>query len=304
MLNSLPPQSMKTPPFTVTHWRKGIESDSFLCIEDGGSALWAIGGTGDTIHIDENVNVAGGRNNLSFHTGIDSSQWNSIVVVWNGTQSASYVNGRLIWTNSLPSPGALSSTHRFYVGADPYAGFEYCNGQLDDIRIYNRALSSNEVAQLYATESQVSCSPHRATATATLDSGFVVGASIIESGCGYTNAPVVLIQGGGGNGATAIAVVNNGVVVIIIITDAGFGYTSPPQIIIGSPPFVPTVSIAVSAVKVTQHVVLGRNYVLESSADLVNWTATGPQFTAQAETIVSEFDVDVTGRYFRIRQVP
>jgi len=46
-----------------------------------------------------------------------------------------------------------------------------------------------------------------------------------------------------------------------------------------------------------------------ASAELYNptngtWTATGPQFTAQAETIVNEFDVDVTGRFFRIRQVP
>ena len=57
-------------------------------------------------------------------------------------------------------------------------------------------------------------------------------------------------------------------------------------------------------VKVTQNVVLGRNSVLESSINLVNWTATGPQFTAESETIVSEFDVDVTGRFFQIREVP
>ena len=38
--------------------------------------------------------------------------------------------------------------------------------------------------------------------------------------------------------------------------------------------------------------------------DLIEWTATGPEFTAESETIVSEFDVDETGRYFRIRQVP
>lgn len=148
------------------------------------------------------------------------------------------------------------------------------------------------------------CSPHKATATVQLDNGFLVGATITDPGCGYTNVPAVLIQGGGGSGATAIAVVSNGVVVRIIITDAGAGYTNAPSIAIASPPFVPTLSIAVSAVRVTQHVVLGRNYVLEASTDLVTWTATGPQFTAQAETIVNEFDVDVTGRFFRIRQVP
>jgi len=148
------------------------------------------------------------------------------------------------------------------------------------------------------------CSPHKATATATVFNGFVVDATITDPGCGYTETPAVLIQGGGGSGAEATAEVRDSVVAVIHITNAGSGYTSVPKIVIGSPPFVPSVSIAVSKVKVTQSVVLGRNYVLEASPDLVTWTATGPQFTAQDEMLVAEFDVDLTGRYFRIRQVP
>ncbi|MBI2928135.1 MAG: hypothetical protein HYY24_20895 [Verrucomicrobia bacterium] len=148
------------------------------------------------------------------------------------------------------------------------------------------------------------CSPHRATATAQVVNGFVVGATITDSGCGYTEAPLVLVQGGGGSGAAATAVVSDGVVVAINITSAGSGYTSTPKIEIASPPFVPTLSIAVSKVKVTQNVVLGRNYVLESSSDMSNWKAVGPQFTATSEAVTDEFDVDVTGRFFRIRQVP
>ena len=137
-------------------------------------------------------------------------------------------------------------------------------------------------------------------------SGYVNAPSVTVSGggCGDTDAPAVSIQGGGGSGATATAVVNNGVVVNMVIPDAGVGHTTAPQIVIGSPPFVPTVSIPVRKVNVTETVVLGRHCVLESSADLVTWTATGPLFTAQAETIVNKFDVDVTGRFFRIRQVP
>jgi hypothetical protein len=65
---------------------------------------------------------------------------------------------------------------------------------------------------------------------------------------------------------------------------------------------VPTVAINVSAVKVTQPVVLGLNYILQSSTDLVNWTATGPAFTATNETVVSEFEINVTGLYFRLQQ--
>jgi hypothetical protein len=79
------------------------------------------------------------------------------------------------------------------------------------------------------------CVPHQATATARVDSGFVVAATITEGGCGYTSTPLVLIQGGGGTGATGTAVVSNGVVVQVNMTDAGFGYTSTPSVYIYSP---------------------------------------------------------------------
>jgi hypothetical protein len=148
------------------------------------------------------------------------------------------------------------------------------------------------------------CSPHRAAATATLFNGFVVGSTITDAGCGYTNAPTILIQGGGGSGATATAEVNDGKVVAIHITNAGSGYTEAPRIRIASPPFEPSVSISVSRVQVTSHVLLGRNYVLESSSDLTSWTPVGPQFTAESEEIVNEFVVQATGRHFRLRQVP
>ena len=60
----------------------------------------------------------------------------------------------------------------------------------------------------------------------------------------------------------------------------------------------------VSAVKVTMHVLLGNNYVLESSTDFANWTQVGTKFTAQSEVITQECELDVTGRFFRVRQVP
>jgi len=149
------------------------------------------------------------------------------------------------------------------------------------------------------------CTPHHATATAILyATNFVVGATITDPGCGYTNAPQVLIQGGGGSGATATASITNGVVIAINIVTTGSGYTNAPQIVIGSPSFTPTVSINVSAVKVTQHLMLGVNYLLESSSNLVNWAAVGSTFTATNEYMVNEFEINQTGLYFRIQQMP
>jgi hypothetical protein len=148
------------------------------------------------------------------------------------------------------------------------------------------------------------CTPHKATAIAQLINGVFVGGTITDPGCGYTNVPSVTIEGGGGMGATAIAVVTNGAVVVLRVTNGGCCYTNPPKIVILSPPFVPTVGIRVSKVIVTQNVVVGREYVLESSFDLVSWTRTGPNFTATSEVVESEFDVNLTGRFFRVREVP
>jgi len=209
------------------------------------------------------------------------------------------VNGVEVFGEFLPPRSATGYTNTLSLA--PGDTVDFMVGRGADGVLYGSGL------KIQATLSHPAiCVPHKATATATVVNGFVVGATITDSGCGYTNAtaPVVSIQGGGGSGATAEALVSGGQVTAIHIITAGCCYTSAPKIVITSPPLMPTVSIDVSKVKVTQNASLGLSYVLESSFDLVTWTATGPQFTAESETIVNEFDVDVRGRFFRIRQVP
>jgi autotransporter-associated beta strand protein len=72
----------------------------------------------------------------------------------------------------------------------------------------------------------------QATATATFDPGLVTGFTNLVGGSGYTTAPTVTIQGGGGSGAQATAQLGTGAnantVVGITITNGGTGYTSTP----------------------------------------------------------------------------
>lgn len=145
------------------------------------------------------------------------------------------------------------------------------------------------------------CTPHKARAVAQLFNGIFVGATMIDYGCAYTNPPIVTIQGGGGNGAAATAHILNGKVAEIRVTNGGCCYSSLPTIMIDSPPHAPILTITVSKVTVRQDVNLGERYVLESSFDSIIWTPTGPAFTADSETIETEFDVNVTGRFFRVR---
>lgn len=229
------------------------------------------------------------------------NQWYHVVVSFDGASVVLYVDGANV--AQAPRTYATTLSGNFFIGGNFQAsvGPDTFVGNISDVRVYSRALSPDEVVSLYEYERQP-C-PHRATATAIVHNGFVVGATITDAGCGYTDPPVVIIQGTG-TGAEATATVSNGRVTLVTLTDAGSGYSTDTTIHIASPPFMPWLEVGVSQVRVTQHVTLGMNYVLESSADLATWTQVGDQFTANAEVIVQEFDVGTTGRFFRLRQVP
>ena len=78
--------------------------------------------------------------------------------------------------------------------------------------------------------------PAQAFATAVVDYGFVVHATVISGGSGYVTSPAVTIVGGGGTNAEAVSQISGGVVTSITVTDAGFGYTNAPTVRIAQPP--------------------------------------------------------------------
>jgi hypothetical protein len=61
-------------------------------------------------------------------------------------------------------------------------------------------------------------------------SGKVISAEMTNNGTGYTSAPTVSFNGGGGSGATATAVLSGTTVAGVVITNQGSGYTSAPTV--------------------------------------------------------------------------
>ncbi|MGH7969953.1 MAG: LamG-like jellyroll fold domain-containing protein, partial [Limisphaerales bacterium] len=238
------------------------------------------------------------RSNVVMHlVGVyDQGQTVCLYVDGNLASSVAIPEDTLFVDLSFPLVSALGI---YDYTPSPYAAFR---GVIDDVRIYARAFSGVEVAQLHAAEAQ--CFPHAATAVATISGGSVAAISVLEPGCGYTNPPSVGIIGGGGSGAGAVAALNGGYVSSITVTNGGSGYTNTPLVLISSPPFMPSLSIGVSKVKVTMHLLIGHNYVLQSSPDLHTWTQVEGPFMATTEFITQEFDVQMTGQYFRVQEVP
>jgi hypothetical protein len=77
--------------------------------------------------------------------------WQYLAVTWDGATKRLYVNGQLAAMGMIA--GAINNDlHEAIIGCDDNMGAftEWFAGALDDLQIYNRALSANELAQLAA----------------------------------------------------------------------------------------------------------------------------------------------------------
>jgi len=81
------------------------------------------------------------------------NQWQHVVFTFSSGVLKGYVNGRpMAFTSNNFSVGATLPLQMYglYLGTDPSKTAFY-KGYMDDVRIYNRALSDADVAGLYAT---------------------------------------------------------------------------------------------------------------------------------------------------------
>jgi hypothetical protein len=75
--------------------------------------------------------------------GLTLNTWSHLALTYNGTQEQLYVNGALVASRSQTGT-VQTSTGVLHIGGDSLWG-EYFLGSIDEIRIYNRALSAAEI---------------------------------------------------------------------------------------------------------------------------------------------------------------
>jgi hypothetical protein len=76
--------------------------------------------------------------------------WWYVTMVHDGKDDIIYIDGKE--ANRKPAPGTLNSTARpFGMGSNPIEGKQYFIGALDEVKIYNKALTAAEIEKLYAS---------------------------------------------------------------------------------------------------------------------------------------------------------
>lgn len=107
-----------------------------------------------------------------------SNQWVHNVMVKNGGLWQFYENGNLVGTfNTASNPGTAAC--KLYVGSTSLPGgpFQWLNGCMDDIGFWNRALTFQEITELYQSCSLVVTAQPTNLMLKELDNGFFVVAA-------------------------------------------------------------------------------------------------------------------------------
>jgi hypothetical protein len=134
-------------PATLSNWQRvfdfgtGTTAYMFLTTDNGTAPRFAITTAGN-----------GSEQQLNATNALTTGTWQHIAVTLSGTTGTLYVGGTSVATNASMTlnPSSLGSTNLNYIGESQWSGDPYFNGQIDDFRVYNRALSAAEISALAA----------------------------------------------------------------------------------------------------------------------------------------------------------
>jgi Concanavalin A-like lectin/glucanases superfamily len=95
---------------------------------------------------------SGQEQQLNPTAALVTGSWQHVAVTLTANTGTLYVNGSQVAQNASMTldPASLGTTAQDWLGRSEFAGDPYLDGQLDNFRIYDRALSATDVQALYA----------------------------------------------------------------------------------------------------------------------------------------------------------
>lgn len=133
-------------PISVAAWitTEDESSDRYFLVYGSGAGhdfLFGVDGSGDGNLVSGN----GADTYLAGIAAVNDGEWHHVVVTHNGTTMKFYVDGTLDNADTVATTTTLGA---LTIGTVAY-GDRNWNGALDDVRIYNTELTSEQVTALY-----------------------------------------------------------------------------------------------------------------------------------------------------------
>ncbi|EEF60578.1 LamG-like jellyroll fold domain-containing protein [Pedosphaera parvula] len=238
------------------------------------------------------------------------STWVHVAGTWNGTTMVIYYNG--VSKASLAASGTNGiTTDALAIGAKngSSATGDYFLGTLDDVRVYNRGLSASEIAVVMAPPLGVPTGLTTTPGNAQVSLAWAVGA-------GATSYHVKRSTTSGGPytivaSPTATSYLDTGLAnatiyyyVVSAVNASGEGANSveasatpfgPPIVLTASPTVNGQFSLQFAGTD-------GQNYVVETSSNLVNWTAVYTNMQSGGSFLFTDANATNFTSFYRVRQ--
>ena len=144
------------PDFTVSVWinyTAGAGTEGPRIISTAGYEITTDSTFVTARHINFNNTYSTSFANVSSSNGVPAGIWTHIVGVRAGNELRLYINGNPAGSTAISQPPDYSRGFIPEIGGNSGNSSDNFAGLIDDLRIYSRALSGTEVAQLYAIES-------------------------------------------------------------------------------------------------------------------------------------------------------
>ena len=179
-----------TTGMTLEAWVKPTAISGWNTIafkERTGYYGWALYGNTNTSRPSANV-YSSADNDLRGTAPLALNTWTHLAATYDGVVLALYVNGSQVAT-AFASGSIISSTGSLRIGGNTIWG-EYFNGLIDEVRVYNRALSASEIqADMNTSVSTPDVTPPGVPGTLTATGG--LGQVALSWGAASDNVGVV-----------------------------------------------------------------------------------------------------------------
>lgn len=108
-------------------------------------------GSPDACSLGLQVNTVAGSKWANIGYNLNTNTWTHIASTFNGTEEKIYVNGILTDTDTFaPTTININSNNKFLLGSAGWGESNtYFKGSIDEVTVYNRALSKDEINAIY-----------------------------------------------------------------------------------------------------------------------------------------------------------
>jgi hypothetical protein len=98
---------------------------------------------------------------LTFGTPLNTSQWCHVAATYANGNLTLFLNGRVVATQALTAGPINADTSRLTLGKNPLSSTQYFMGKIDEVRVFNVALTTEQVQRMVYQEIQNNASQVR-----------------------------------------------------------------------------------------------------------------------------------------------